>query len=65
MGFGEIQFDYIRFPEPYPSLPQQVFPDNHGVATTASSAETQRGQNWEPEFVRSSMSASSAGRAGR
>ena len=32
MGFGEIQFDYIRFPEPYPSLPKQVFPDNKGVA---------------------------------
>ena len=31
MGFGEIQYDYIRFPEPYPSLPQQVFPDNKGV----------------------------------
>ena len=27
MGFGEVQFDYIRFPEPYPSLPPQVFPD--------------------------------------
>ena len=27
MGFGEVQFDYIRFPEPYPSLPQQVFPE--------------------------------------
>jgi hypothetical protein len=26
MGFGEIQFDYIRFPEPYASLPKQVFP---------------------------------------
>ena len=26
MGFGEVQFDYIRFPEPYKSLPQQVFP---------------------------------------
>jgi len=26
MGFGEVQFDYIRFPEPYPSLPKQVFP---------------------------------------
>ena len=25
-GFGEIQFDYIRFPEPYKSLPTQVFP---------------------------------------
>jgi hypothetical protein len=32
MGFGEIQFDYIRFPEPYPSLPPQVFPDNGGVS---------------------------------
>jgi hypothetical protein len=31
MGFGEVQFDYIRFPEPYPSLPKQVFPDNKGV----------------------------------
>jgi len=26
LGFAEIQFDYIRFPEPYPSLPPQVFP---------------------------------------
>ena len=25
-GFQEIQFDYIRFPEPYQSLPKQVFP---------------------------------------
>ena len=32
MGFGEIQFDYIRFPEPYPSLPKQVFPGSDGVA---------------------------------
>jgi hypothetical protein len=32
MGFGEIQFDYIRFPEPYPSLPTQVFPEQNGVA---------------------------------
>jgi hypothetical protein len=31
MGFGEIQFDYIRFPEPYPSLPKQVFPDSKGT----------------------------------
>jgi hypothetical protein len=30
MGFGEIQFDYIRFPEPYKSLPQQVFPESNG-----------------------------------
>ena len=26
LGFPEIQFDYIRFPEPYASLPKQVFP---------------------------------------
>jgi hypothetical protein len=26
MGFEEIQWDYIRFPEPYKSLPTQVFP---------------------------------------
>ena len=30
MGFGEIQFDYIRFPEPYRSLPPQVFPEQNG-----------------------------------
>ena len=32
LGFGEIQFDYIRFPEPYPSLPKQVFPQSNGVS---------------------------------
>ena len=31
MGFDEIQFDYIRFPEPYGSLPPQVFKDANGV----------------------------------
>ncbi|MBA3343019.1 MAG: putative glycoside hydrolase [Gemmatimonadaceae bacterium] len=30
MGFGEVQFDYIRFPEPYRSLPAQVFPESNG-----------------------------------
>ncbi len=30
LGFGEIQFDYIRFPEPYKSLPPQVFPEQKG-----------------------------------
>ena len=30
MGFAEAQFDYIRFPEPYQSLPQQVFPEQNG-----------------------------------
>ncbi len=29
LGFGEVQFDYIRFPEPYKSLPQQVFPESN------------------------------------
>ncbi|MEO6526788.1 MAG: putative glycoside hydrolase [Gemmatimonadaceae bacterium] len=32
LGFNEIQFDYIRFPEPYASLPKQVFPDDKGVS---------------------------------
>ncbi len=31
LGFGEVQFDYIRFPEPYKSLPPQVFPDQNGA----------------------------------
>ncbi|HEX6965690.1 MAG TPA: putative glycoside hydrolase [Gemmatimonadaceae bacterium] len=31
LGFAEIQFDYIRFPEPYKSLPPQVFPDANDV----------------------------------
>jgi hypothetical protein len=32
LGFAEIQFDYIRFPEPYKSLPPQVFPDSKGLS---------------------------------
>jgi hypothetical protein len=32
LGFGEIQFDYIRYPEPYKSLGPQVFPDSKGVS---------------------------------
>ena len=32
LGFQEIQWDYIRFPEPYRSLPQQVFPNADGVS---------------------------------
>jgi len=31
LGFAEVQFDYIRFPEPYPSLPPQVFRDARGM----------------------------------
>jgi hypothetical protein len=32
LGFDEIQFDYIRFPEPYKRLAKQVFPGGDGVA---------------------------------
>lgn len=32
LGFDEVQFDYIRFPEPYKSLPPQVFRDAGGVS---------------------------------
>lgn len=39
MGFGEIQFDYIRFPEPYKSLPPQTFPEQNGRTKTAALAE--------------------------
>ena len=36
MGFGEIQFDYVRFPEPYKSLPKQVFPEAAGRTKPAA-----------------------------
>ena len=39
LGFGEIQFDYIRFPEPYRSLPRQVFPGQNGRTKTQVLAE--------------------------
>ena len=39
LGFGEVQFDYIRFPEPYKSLPQQVFPDTKGQSKPEVLAE--------------------------
>jgi hypothetical protein len=39
MGFGEVQFDYIRFPEPYKSLPQQVFPESNGRTKSQALAE--------------------------
>ena len=32
LGFEEIQFDYVRFPEPYSRLPKQVFPGSDGVS---------------------------------
>ncbi|CAN5753923.1 hypothetical protein BH23GEM6_BH23GEM6_13260 [soil metagenome] len=34
-GFREIQFDYVRFPEAYPSLPKQVHPRENGDRTDA------------------------------
>ena len=39
MGFAEIQFDYIRFPEPYKSLPPQVFPESNNRTKTQALAE--------------------------
>jgi hypothetical protein len=39
LGFGEIQFDYIRFPEPYPSLPTQVFPEANNLSKPDALAE--------------------------
>ena len=39
LGFQEIQFDYIRFPEPYKSLPQQVFPGAGTLAKPEALAE--------------------------
>lgn len=38
-GFAEIQFDYIRFPEPYRSLPKQVFPTADGRSKQQALAE--------------------------
>jgi hypothetical protein len=34
-GFDEIQFDYVRFPEPFPSLPRQIHPNAKGDRTDA------------------------------
>jgi hypothetical protein len=39
MGFGEVQFDYIRFPETYKSLPPQVFPESNGKGKTEALAD--------------------------
>lgn len=39
MGFGEIQWDYIRFPEPYKSLPTQVFPQANGRSKAVALSE--------------------------
>ncbi len=37
-GFDEIQFDYVRFPEPYSSLPPQIHPAEDGTRTDAIAA---------------------------
>ena len=37
-GFDEIQFDYIRFPEPFPSLPKQIHAHAKGDRTDAIEA---------------------------
>lgn len=37
-GFDMIQFDYVRFPEPYKSLPPQVHPKARGDRTDAIAA---------------------------
>jgi len=39
LGFGEVQFDYIRFPEPYKSLPPQVFPQAGSVSKPQALAD--------------------------
>ncbi|MFN2397290.1 MAG: putative glycoside hydrolase [Gemmatimonadaceae bacterium] len=39
LGFDEIQFDYIRFPEPYRSLPPQHFPGANGRSKQQALAE--------------------------
>lgn len=39
LGFSEIQFDYVRFPEPYSRLATQVFPGANGVSKPDAIAE--------------------------
>ena len=34
-GFDEVQFDYVRFPEPFPSLPKQIHAQAKGDRTDA------------------------------
>jgi hypothetical protein len=38
LGVDEIQFDYVRFPEPFPSLPPQVHPKANGARSDAIAA---------------------------
>src|SRR5215208_514244 len=44
-GFDEIQFDYIRFPEPFKSLPQQMYGDTKGVSKPQVLAEFLKAAN--------------------
>ncbi|MBW3628352.1 MAG: putative glycoside hydrolase [Gemmatimonadetes bacterium] len=44
-GFDEIQFDYVRFPEPYASLPPQVHPEAKGDRTDAIAAFLNEAKN--------------------
>jgi hypothetical protein len=37
-GFNEVQFDYVRFPEPFPSLPKQIHKHEKGDRTQAIEA---------------------------
>jgi hypothetical protein len=37
-GFNEIQFDYVRFPEAYKSLPEQIHPKANGSRSDAIAA---------------------------
>lgn len=39
LGFEEVQFDYVRFPEPYQRLATQVFPGSDGVSKPDAIAE--------------------------
>lgn len=39
LGFEEIQFDYVRFPEPYRRLAPQVFPHADGVSKPQAIAD--------------------------
>jgi hypothetical protein len=45
LGFGEVQFDYIRFPEPYRSLPPQLFSADSGRRKHDAIAEFLRTAN--------------------
>ena len=51
LGFGEIQFDYIRFPEPYPSLPTQVFPNAGNVSKPQGLADFMGQAKWRLPMI--------------